>query len=138
MNIWFAVAAVVTLMVLIALVVGTRRTRHIEDELNQPAGRPARTDTRASLTEGSPRALLRSLQAERKTGTLQLTAGGRSCSLYFLFGHLFHAASGTLTCEAVVLDCLDWHDVQSTFDEKATLPTEESIERPMDEILAGS
>jgi hypothetical protein len=32
---------------------------------------------------------------------------------------------------------LSWQDVRYTFDTKATLPTEETIERPLAEILAG-
>jgi hypothetical protein len=53
-----------------------------------------------------------SAKAQRRTGTLRLTAGGRTW------------------------ECLSWPDIQYTFDAKAKLPTEETIARPIDEILA--
>ena len=75
------------------------------------------------------------MKTARETGTLQVTAGERSASLYFLFGHLFHATSGTLTGEPAVQECLTWQDFRYSFDKTAKPPTEESIERPMNEIL---
>jgi hypothetical protein len=33
-------------------------------------------------------------------------------------------------------DCLTWHDSSFTFDGKAQLPREETIERSIDQILA--
>ncbi|HEY4845140.1 MAG TPA: DUF4388 domain-containing protein [Candidatus Dormibacteraeota bacterium] len=136
MNIWFAVAAVVGLVLIAVVLIKTQRPRHAEDELAQPTRRPSRVDTPGAIDPAGVRDLLRSMQAERRTGTLQLTAGGRTCSLYFLFGHLFHAASDTQTGEPALLDCVAWQDVHYTFDKSAQLPTQESIERPMDEILA--
>lgn len=133
---WLAVGGVVALVLIVAVVVGVRRPRHAEDELAQPKSRPIRTETPGALNQASVRDLLQSIHTERETGTLQLTAGGRTASLYFLFGHLFHAVSDTVTGEAVVRNCLDWRDVQSTFDRKSPLPTEETIERSTDEILA--
>jgi hypothetical protein len=109
-----------------------QRPRHAEDEL----GPQAATGTPRSLNSASLRAWLLSAQAKRMTGMLQLTSGGRTCSLYFLFGHLFHVVSGSLTGEAALHDWLTLQDVQYTFDGKATMPTEESIERPIDQILA--
>ena len=76
------------------------------------------------------------MQKARETGTLQVTAGERSASVYFLFGHLFHVTSGTLTGEPALQECLTWQDFRYTFDKTAKLPTEESIERPTNEILA--
>lgn len=136
MNIWFAVAAAVGLVLIAVVLVKTRRPRHAEDELAQPTHRPDRIDTPGAIDPAGVRDLLRSIKAERRTGTLQLTAGGRTCSLYFLFGHLFHAASDTQTGESALLECVGWQDVHYTFDKSAQLPTIESIERPMDEILA--
>ena len=65
-----------------------------------------------------------------------MITGGYTGSLYFLFGHLFHAICGTATGEAALQELLGWHDVQYTFDTKSPLPTEETIERPLDQILA--
>src|SRR5881296_2767463 len=45
-----------------------------------------------TLAETPLRSLLESAQGERSTGTLTVRNGnGQSTSLYFLFGHLFHA-----------------------------------------------
>jgi Domain of unknown function (DUF4388) len=77
-----------------------------------------------------------SAKDDRRTGTLQLTAGSQTGSLYFLFGHLFHVATGTLTGEPALAECLTWHDIHYTFDATAKMPTEETITRPLDEILA--
>lgn len=137
MNIWLAVGVVVALGLIAFVVFGTQRPRSAEDELSQPKPRVARIDTPGSLNPAGVRDLLQSIQAERKTGTLQLTAGGRTSSLYFLFGHLFHAASDTLTGEPALLECLAWQDVHYTFDKTAQLPTAETIQRPVDQIVAG-
>ena len=48
--------------------------------------------TQGSLHDGGLATLLQSMQAERATGTLTIDNGGDSASLYFLFGHLFHAS----------------------------------------------
>jgi hypothetical protein len=74
--------------------------------------------------------------SERWTGTLHLTGGSQTGSLYFLFGHLFHVATGTLTGEPALQECLTWQDIHYTFDATAKMPTEETIERPIDQILA--
>ena len=67
---------------------------------------------------------------------MQVTAGSQTCSLYFLFGHLFHVATGTLTGEPALAECLTWHDIHYSFDATAKMPTEETIGRPIDQILA--
>src|SRR5437899_10745841 len=81
MNTWLAVLGVVALALIAVVVVGARRPRHAEDELAQPERRPARIDTPGSLDPAGLKVLLRSIQARRDTGTLQLTAGGRTASL---------------------------------------------------------
>jgi hypothetical protein len=80
--------------------------------------------------------VIQTAHARRETVTLQVTAGGRTCSLYFLFGHLFHAESDTLKGEAALKECLTWQDVRYTFDTKTEMPKEETITRPIDQILA--
>jgi hypothetical protein len=136
MNIWL-LAVVAVLFVLIAIVVvGVRRPRHAEDELSQPKGPEARVEAPKPASQLPLSVFLRSIQKERETGTLQVTAGGRTGFLYFLFGHLFHAVCDAATGEAAVRECLGWRDVQYAFDKKSPLPTEETIERPVDQILA--
>jgi hypothetical protein len=131
-NPWIVVVMFLFLVLVAGLAKAIQRPRHAEDELRQQAA----TVTPRPLDSASLRACLLSAQAQRRTGTLQVTAGGRTCSLYFLFGHLFHVASDTLTGEPALQECLTWQDIHYTFDPKATLPTEETIERPIDQILA--
>jgi len=135
-SIWFAAGAVIALVLIVVVVLGTRRPRHAEDELRLPSRRPDPKGAPGSFDSSSLRKWLLSAMAQRRTGTLQLTAGGRTCSLYFLFGHLFHVASDTLTGEPALQECLTWPDIKYTFDAKAKLPTEETIARPIDQILA--
>ncbi|HEV3124422.1 MAG TPA: DUF4388 domain-containing protein [Candidatus Dormibacteraeota bacterium] len=92
--------------------------------------------TQGSLTDTSLAALLEAMQSERATGTLSVTNGGDSCSLYFLFGHLFHAAGDTGQGEEAVIDALGWHDGQFTFDPRAKLPAEETIKSATGDLLA--
>ena len=136
LNIWFAAGAVIALVLIAVAVLGTRRPRHAEEELGQPSGQPGPTGAPGSFDASSLGKWLRSAEAQRVTGALQVTAGGRTCSLYFLFGHLFHVASDTLTGEPALRECLSWQDIQYTFDPKAKLPTEETIAGPIDQILA--
>jgi len=135
-SVWVVLAAVAGLVLIAAAVVGIRRPRHAEQELGQPQHQPVHTETPGSASQAPLTVFLRSIQPQRATGTLRVTTGGYTGSLYFLFGHLFHAVCGTATGEAALQELLGWHDVQYTFDTKSPLPTEETIERPLDQILA--
>jgi len=104
--------------------------------LEQATPKLARAETPTSVDQAGLKPLLRSIQSGRETGILAVAAGDRTGSLYFLFGHLFHATTGTLTGEPALRECLTWQDFRYTFDKTAQLPTEETIERSMDEILA--
>lgn len=137
MTIWLAVGAVVAIALVAILLFGTRRPRRAEDELGQATHPSAPITAPSSAARPPVKALLRSFQAQRKTGVLQLTAAGQRCSLYFLFGYLFHAASDTLTGEPALRQCLTWPDVGYEFDDQAQLPAVETIKRPIDQILAG-
>jgi hypothetical protein len=134
LNIWLW-AGVALALVLLVVAIGMRRPRRAEDELLQPNAEPIGIDTPSSLGPVGLRAVLRSMQTGRETGTLLLTSADRTGSLYFLFGHLFHAVCGTLTGERALQECLTWQDFRYTFDKTAQLPTEETIERPIDQIL---
>src|SRR6202051_1560635 len=68
------------------------------------------------------------MQAERSTGTLTIDNGGDSASLYFLFGHLFHASGPGGQGEEVVIDALGWDDGSYQFDPRAKPPAEETLQ----------
>jgi hypothetical protein len=78
------------------------------------------------------------MQAERATGTLTIDNSGDSCSLYFLFGHLFHASGPGGQGEEVVIDALGWDDGSFQFDPRAKLPAEETIKASPAELIAAS
>ncbi|MHB8509473.1 MAG: DUF4388 domain-containing protein, partial [Candidatus Dormibacteria bacterium] len=89
-----------------------------------------------TITESPLATILETVQKDRATGTLQLRAGDRQATLYFLFGHLFHAVDGDRQGEDVVHDALGWAAGDYTFDTKAKLPAEESIKVSTAELLA--
>ncbi len=76
------------------------------------------------------------MQAERATGTLYLEHGSSTSSLYFLFGHLFHAEGSSGKGEEVVLESLGWKNGAFTFDPRAKLPPEETITASASELIA--
>lgn len=94
--------------------------------------------TQGSLRDGGLATLLQSMQAERATGTLTIDNGGDNCSLYFLFGHLFHASGPGGQGEEVVIDALGWDDGSYQFDPRAKLPAEETIKASPAELIAAS
>ena len=94
--------------------------------------------TQGSLRDGGLATLLQSMQAERATGTLTIDNGGDSCSLYFLFGHLFHASGPGGQGEEVVIDALGWDEGSFQFDPRAKLPAEETIKASPAELIAAS
>ncbi len=94
--------------------------------------------TQGSLHDGGLATLLQSMQAERATGTLTIDNGGDSASLYFLFGHLFHANGPGGQGEEVVIDALGWDDGSYQFDPRAKLPAEETIKASPAELIAAA
>ena len=94
--------------------------------------------TQGSLSDGGLATLLQSMQAERATGTLTIDNGGDNCSLYFLFGHLFHANGPGGQGEEVVIDALGWDDGSYQFDPRAKLPAEETIKASPAELIAAA
>jgi hypothetical protein len=94
--------------------------------------------TQGSLRDGGLATLLQSMQAERATGTLTIDNGGDSCSLYFLFGHLFHASGPGGQGEEIVIDALGWEDGSYQFDPRAKLPAEETIKASPAELIAAA
>ena len=94
--------------------------------------------TQGSLTDGGLGALLQTMQAERATGTLAIESGNDTCSLYFLFGHLFHASGPRGQGEDVVVDALGWDAGSYQFDPRAKLPAEETIKSSPAELIASA
>lgn len=92
--------------------------------------------TQGSLQESSLASLLQTMQVERATGALSLESESDSASLYFLFGHLFHAQSPSAQGEDVVLSALAWQDGRYRFDPRAKLPPEETIKSSPGELIA--
>jgi Domain of unknown function (DUF4388) len=91
---------------------------------------------RGSLTDTNLRSLLEVAQAERATGTLTLRQNGsRSTTLYFLFGHLFHAVGESGSGDDAVLHALDWSAGEFDFDAKAKLPADETVRSSIPELL---
>lgn len=144
MNIWVLLIAALGAFLIVVLLIGARRPRTIQAELDRPprvASKaqppPALIESSGSLARTSLRTVLLRLEARRSTGTLTLTKDGRTCSLYLLFGHLFHAACDGVEGEEAVQAALSWSDASYAFDPNTRLPTAETIKRPTDQVLAG-
>src|SRR5438445_5421183 len=97
---------------------------------------PRLLDYKGNLDQTPLLSLLQSMQAQRATGTLQVRNGGEAFSLFFLFGHLFHAYGNGSQGEEAVFEPLAWRQGDYTFDPKSKLPTEETITAPTADILA--
>ena len=138
MPTWLVVLGVIVIALGVALVVGVRRPRSLEDELKQPVpappvgtAPPGLASAGQAMTAHAPlAATIQALVSQRATGKLQVTSGDRSCSLYFLFGHLFHAGSGSFKGEDALQAALAWGQTSSEFDPSAHLPSEETFLRP--------
>jgi uncharacterized protein DUF4388 len=89
-----------------------------------------------SLAEIPLRTLLESAQGERSTGTLIVRDGnGQSASLYFLFGHLFHAQGDGKSGDDAVVSALHWTKGNFEFDAKAKLPADETVKAGIPELV---
>jgi len=89
-----------------------------------------------SLAEIPLRSLLESAQGERSTGTLIVRDGnGQSASLYFLFGHLFHAQGDGKSGDEAVVSALHWTRGDFEFDAKAKLPADETVKAGIPELV---
>ncbi len=133
MPIWLVVLGVIVIGIGVALVIGVRRPRSLEDELKQPVPAPpvgTAPPGLASAGHAPLAATIQTLATRRATGKLEVTSGDRSCSLYFLFGHLFHAESGSFKGEDALQAALAWGQTSSQFDPSAHLPSEETFLRP--------
>lgn len=82
--------------------------------------------------------LIQGMQAERATGTLSVEHDSNETSLYFLFGHLFHADNGSQQGEDVVRQALTWQDGNFQFDPRAKLPADETIKSSIEDLIASA
>ncbi|MHB1623720.1 MAG: DUF4388 domain-containing protein [Candidatus Dormibacteria bacterium] len=80
--------------------------------------------------------LLQTMQQERATGTLVVESGGQTCSLHFLFGHLFHAVGDSQEGDQAVLSALGWSSGLYNFNPRAKLPPEETINSSTEDLVA--
>ena len=90
---------------------------------------------KGSLKETALRSLLEGAQSERATGTLTVKNDGESYTLYFLFGHLFHATGEGASGDDAVLGALRWPDGDFAFDAKAKLPADETVKSSIPELV---
>ena len=89
-----------------------------------------------SLAETTLRSLLEAAQSERSTGTLTLRNGnGEATSLYFLFGHLFHAQGNGKAGDDAVVNALLWTKGDFDFDAKAKLPADETVRAGISDLV---
>lgn len=89
-----------------------------------------------NIAETPLRSLLESAQGERSTGTLTVRNGnGQSTSLYFLFGHLFHAQGDGKSGDDAVVNALHWTKGEFEFDAKAKLPADETVKAGIPELV---
>jgi uncharacterized protein DUF4388 len=92
-----------------------------------------------TLAETPLRSLLESAQGERSTGTLTVRNGnGQSTSLYFLFGHLFHAQGDGKSGDDAVVNALHWTRGDYEFDAKAKLPADETVKAGIPELVSSA
>ena len=90
---------------------------------------------KGSLKETALRSLLEGAQAERATGTLTVKSDEEAYTLYFLFGHLFHATGEGASGDDAVLGALRQYEGDFAFDAKAKLPADETVKSSIPELV---
>lgn len=130
MTVYFVLALILGIGLILAVVSG-QRARTAEDVLSQPASNRAV----ATGANSDFRSLIELNVQARATGILTARSGGETCSVAFLFGHVFHASCGTVEGEEAVRTALRWTSPELSFDRKAQLPAKETITQPIASIL---
>ncbi|MGH7867814.1 MAG: DUF4388 domain-containing protein, partial [Candidatus Dormibacteraceae bacterium] len=92
---------------------------------------------KGSLAVTSLRSLLESAQSERSTGTLAVRGNDSQAptSLYFLFGHLFHATGEGTAGDDTVIFALSLSSGDFDFDPRAKLPADETVKLSIPELI---
>jgi len=133
---WLAVLAVLTGVAVVLAVIVVRSAQPSRHTSQDRRTRLRECFRRGSLVDVPPTVLLQAMQEGRATGRLTLRRDGQPAfSLYYLFGHLFHAASGGAEGEQVVLSALNLSTGDFEFDPNVRLPEEESVTTPLWELF---
>jgi|SRR5919204_5393836 hypothetical protein len=119
----------------IVLLVQWRRPRTAEEELGG-LPRVSAPQTTSTPDPASVSEVIKRIARDRATGMLTVSSSDQSCSMAFLFGHLFHAASGTVEGEQAVRTALSWTDAHCHFDPTTKLPGKETITRPISALIS--
>jgi hypothetical protein len=133
MPFWLIAIVVIAIVVAAILIVAVQRPRTIEDELRNSPGAPSVSASPIGATPSTQAPLATTIDAlirSKATGKLAVTSGDQRASLYFLYGHLFHAESGGLKGEDALEVALAWLHPSTVFDPQAHLPSQETILRP--------
>lgn len=94
--------------------------------------------SQGTLSETSLRNLLETAQGERATGILTIRDGDRSATLYLLFGSLVHAEAGGQVGDDAVVDALGWPEGEFSFDSKAKLPADETVNGTLADLISAA
>lgn len=94
--------------------------------------------SQGSLSETSLRTLLETAQGERATGILTVNDGGRTATLYLLFGSLVHAEAAGQVGDSAVVSALGWNEGDFSFDSKAKLPADETVTGTLADLISAA
>jgi len=95
--------------------------------------------TKGQFETGELARLLEAADRERVTGSMELSQSRRqTTTLYFLFGHLFHATAGDREGQEVVFDALHWSGGAFTFNPRAMLKPDQTIRARTRDLLAAA
>ena len=110
----------------LAVILMARRPRTATEVLDK---------TRAKINASGLRGVIEVNVRKRSSGILSVSSEGQVCSIAFLFGHVFHARCGSIVGEEALRMALAWHHPDLSFDTKTKMPVEETITRPIDDML---
>jgi uncharacterized protein DUF4388 len=135
MSVWIVLALLVAAGLVVLLLVGVRRPRTADEALGQPTSTVTAAPPTASAGTSPLRTVIQALMSGRSTGLLTVSSPlGETCTIAFLFGHMFHAECGSVEGEEALRMALSWTSPMSSFNPKAQLPTKETITRVIDSL----
>jgi hypothetical protein len=130
MNTWIVLTLLVAAGLVVLLLVGVRRPRTADEELGLNVPPPSSGESGVALTGKPLKPVIQALMSGRSTGLLTVSSPlGDTCTIGFLFGHMFHAECGSVEGEEALHIALSWASPMSSFNPKAQLPTKETITR---------
>jgi Clp amino terminal domain, pathogenicity island component len=106
----------------------------------EPRAVPAapRADAWRPLPPGGVVSLLEHARRERLTGTMRVRRSAADvATLYFLFGHLFHAVNGEAAGDDAVLAAMAWPEgeVAADFDGRSRLPADGTVRATIPQLV---